>query len=288
MKEQRTTPTWTFPKFSIRSAMRAYILSMLLWSPNLAYSMKINGNEGGGGGNTSVAEFAQIARAIGTTFISESKTPFGKSGKELSSLIDQTEIQPDLGPLKIDGEPVDAINYPLKNLVVLDITRWPGLSVQKKVLLVIHEYLGLLGRPDPRYVKSSEILNQIIKFDTGDWTTSFQKLLTMSQPDSLTSVECKVFEKSYSPSLTFDLEPLVGGLGSTRLLNKDTKIEVSVMFGPRRQVTVDVYPPCSKKVKCEGDAIGGPLIVSVTSNFIGEFVDIEMQLPKFTLVCAAK
>lgn len=245
------------------------------------------GAEGTGGGNTAVAEFYQVARAVAVNVRYESDTLYGISGADLISFIGKIKVEASKGALYLDGKKVDATNTPKEMLIVLDTKAWEALSTIRKVLLVIHELLGLLKKYDADYKLSTQILGDI-QSRSEDWLSSFDLILVMSQSFSKQSVVCKIFDNrkiTHEPMAQFMLEPIAGGVGKDYQIGDEYKFSVSLF---NTQASIMAYPPCSKKTKCSDEAIGGKVIAYTLFNFVGEFRDISLELPEYNVYCEAK
>ncbi len=63
--------------------------------------------------------------------------------------------------IEVDGEPKDAVNFPLRSpqLIVLNCEKWSAaLTDKQKKILVVHEFLPIMGMEDFDYNKSSLVL----------------------------------------------------------------------------------------------------------------------------------
>lgn len=129
------------------------------------YSLAHAGTEIQNGGRTEVAEFKSLASEVIYSF-------------ETSVLLDKREIfVTDFletvnksvvnceSDLFINGEPKDAINYPMRNpqLIKLDCKKWPNLSLLNKYRLAIHEFLFLVGVDDSTYEFSRILVKEFFK-----------------------------------------------------------------------------------------------------------------------------
>ncbi|MEQ1878692.1 MAG: hypothetical protein ABL958_18765, partial [Bdellovibrionia bacterium] len=66
--------------------------------------------------------------------------------------------------------PVDAINQPENNLILLNRSRWRAMRGEesKRQRLVFHEYLGILGIEDGNYQVSSRMKFPVSRMDIGE------------------------------------------------------------------------------------------------------------------------
>ncbi len=260
---------------------------MKIFAIIMALGISANAGNEGGGGNTSVAEFYQVARAVAVHVRYERDTLYGVSGAQLIAYVGQIKVESSKKSLSLRGKKVEAINYPDEKRIELDTKAWNSLSTRRKVLLVIHELLGLLKKPDPNYEVSSKILSDI-QNQSRDWASSFDLILSVSQSFSSQSIVCKIFDNddmTHEPVVQFKLKPIAGGVGEIYQIGDDYKFDVSVS---NTQASIDVYPPCSKKTVCSDEAIGGKRIAYALVNYMGEFKDIDLELPKYNISCSAK
>ncbi len=125
-----------------------------------SFSRASAGPGSGGGGDTYAIEFKRVAEKILETF---SKDP------SLSSIFPQVDLptfREKLLSLKIEtkdrlllnGEEMDAINYPDRNLLLLSRNRWVRISQTPghQASLAFHELLGLMGIDDTMYKVSAK------------------------------------------------------------------------------------------------------------------------------------
>lgn len=110
----------------------------------------------GNGGDAYAIEFKALA--IGIAARIEQEPRIGVSGQALLEAIEKTEVT-SKDELTLDGRPVDAINYPdpEKPRIVLSRKGFDRLRENSadKGVLILHEYLGILGIADERYQQSS-------------------------------------------------------------------------------------------------------------------------------------
>jgi len=122
------------------------ILAFQILSSFKAYAGDSSGVGHGGGGDSVAAEFAKITdEAIGRISVARPVYVQGFYVDEgrLQSKFDVAKIRSVKGPLLLQGKVVVAINYPVRNEIIIDREKWPTLDGDAKLQLVIHEFLGL-------------------------------------------------------------------------------------------------------------------------------------------------
>jgi len=114
---------------------------------------KAQGWDVGGGGNAFAAEFLDIGRTVVRRWNGLPDKAMGHevygwvSLKSFEQALKTAEVKTTEEELKIEGNTVDAVNFPDKQLIVLSLKRWAkNMGFPEKRRLVIHEILGLLGK----------------------------------------------------------------------------------------------------------------------------------------------
>ena len=131
-----------------------------------------------GGGSADTAEFEQIAKALARAFSSQKpKTVFGVTGETLTSITREMRVEAVAKTLQKNGAEVQALNYPSERRIEFNVDSWREIRFEKKVLLVIHEILGLLRQDDEGYTVSSRILSELARSYEGDWEEGFKHAL---------------------------------------------------------------------------------------------------------------
>lgn len=120
----------------------------------------------GGGGDPVAADFAKVAQdAINAMSTLRPVYVVGSHIDEsrLQEKFAIASIKSVKGPLVLDGKTVIAINYPDKNEIVIDRSKWPSLGGDDKVQLAIHEFLGLTFPEisDANYQYSRELADRV-------------------------------------------------------------------------------------------------------------------------------
>lgn len=133
--------------------MRALIFVFTIY-----FSMNALAGPGhGGGGGGAKADFLKMAR-----YLEREVRVFGKAyglampSARLSEKLERLTLATVPGPLMIDGEKVDAKNYPEAVAVELDGAAWLENEPLTKYQVVVHEFLGLLEIPDRKEAKGTE------------------------------------------------------------------------------------------------------------------------------------
>ena len=150
----------------------------------LVAQAKVLGPGDGGGGNAPVAEFLKMGRYFNDFIDGQgSRVDATFPTAELQAVIGRWKVKAVQGPLELDGEKVDAINYPRETRVELDDDTWSKRSVSDKYQNVIHEILGLLEIKDEidgqGYLRSQRLAERTFPKD-GDFSSGS----TSSKPRS--------------------------------------------------------------------------------------------------------
>lgn len=133
------------------------LLSTLLMSQFSSAQIDRKGN----GGDIYAVEFVDTAqKVVDTLVVQQSETAIIKklSEKIRSALVESTDDQ-----LFLDGVRKDAINYPDIEKIIFNRKGWATANERTRMLLVLHEYLGLLRINDSRYSVSGSILKEVAK-----------------------------------------------------------------------------------------------------------------------------
>lgn len=149
---------------TLSAAILSFALAILSSSfPALAAS---EASGAGNGGDPNSLEFVAVGRQIHTLLLSWPKTALPEvAAGDLNLIIDQSEVQTTDKPLFEKDQPVAAKNFPKKKLILVNISAWQGLSgsIDKRMALVLHEYLGLLGIEVNSYTVSSKFMNILVQ-----------------------------------------------------------------------------------------------------------------------------
>lgn len=120
------------------------------------------GDESGHGGDSYASEFIATAKSaleeLGRVPAQEIEPLKIETFREA---VLHTEVHSE-GTLILDGNVVDAINYPGKKQIQINRERWETLRGQSQTAarynLVLHEYLGIMGIDDSQYAISQKLL----------------------------------------------------------------------------------------------------------------------------------
>lgn len=129
------------------------------------------GNEIGHGGDPYAYEFSSIGREIANELVKRSPaifvvvnaSDFLKTVEEVLIVSDEAETVKLMRKRVVNGiqieelVPVDAINYPSLKKILLNRKHWREATFSQKLLLVLHEYLGILGVERDNYNTSYEM-----------------------------------------------------------------------------------------------------------------------------------
>jgi len=118
-----------------------------------------------GGGGIAASEFLQHGNEF-TTLLDKSSFPEELLTEEqfeaIKSSFPRINVQATNGPITLDGQILDAINYPEQLKVVFDQTRWRSMYDTDKMKLVLHELFGLNKIEDRNYVRSRALASALV------------------------------------------------------------------------------------------------------------------------------
>jgi hypothetical protein len=147
----------------------------LLFCSFLNSSVTFAGTETGNGGDGYAAEFILMGKkAVEILKAISLKEVEGVNVLHLSGVILSTEVH-SRDALYLNGQEVDAINYPNKQLIELNRSRWEKIRNEDQTIarytLVIHEYLYLMQINDSQYQVSQKLIQAMSpsKFSTNGW-----------------------------------------------------------------------------------------------------------------------
>ena len=122
------------------------------------YADRGGASSGGGGGDGYAAEFVHTAISI-YAMLKRQKKPL-VNPDQFKMAFDHTRVFSKKA-LSLNGQEVDAINYPDDHRIVVSRARWKELSEQprNKLVLVAHEYFGIMGLNDKSYQLSKSIFD---------------------------------------------------------------------------------------------------------------------------------
>ncbi|MBX2987738.1 MAG: hypothetical protein KF802_07550 [Bdellovibrionaceae bacterium] len=139
-----------------------FLLILQLFFASVAFA---GGETSGGGGNGFAAEFRRFAQQASQAMFEHQVIQVQGRNFDFRAFragVDSAAIVATRDRLVLNGLPVSAINYPLKNTIVFNVDDWAKLSQDSKIQLVIHEFLGLKYSNtinDSDYRWSADLLN---------------------------------------------------------------------------------------------------------------------------------
>ena len=132
------------------------------------------GANSGGGGDAHSIEFIQVANRMAEhIFFIPEHDRLGLDPKLVSETIYSVQVQSVDGKLELNGKSVDAINYPDEKRIEISRASWDGMDAQRRQILALHEYLGIMRIADERYQISRHV------------TTHRQELLNVCESDDV-------------------------------------------------------------------------------------------------------
>lgn len=132
------------------------IFLTVIWVSLAAYAgPRVIGN----GGDIYALQFVSYADKV-LLYLRNSNV-IGLDLKALAKVIETAVVESRTEPLKIKGVDKDAINYPSENRIIFNRNRWSSMINDERLALVLHEYLGLLGKEDVNYAYSKLLLKDM-------------------------------------------------------------------------------------------------------------------------------
>lgn len=124
----------------------------------------IAGTSSSGGGDGDSIEFVQMGYRLNQALRASPMPDF--SIDAFSKAIEATTVNSTDQQLLLGGMVKDAINYPLKGEIVFNLNAWEKANFGRRIRLVFHEYLGILGADDSSY----QITNRLDQYtNIGAW-----------------------------------------------------------------------------------------------------------------------
>ena len=139
-------------------------LSFSTYAGSSGGAKKVKGWRESYGGDSRIAEFKLKAAEV--FYHTRFDSYLGKEYSQILKVVDNLQVNC-RDDLYLDGEKKQAINYPLRNpqLLELDCTTWSQeLTIKQKILLVIHEFLPLMGIEDIDYGTSLKVYEKYLIF----------------------------------------------------------------------------------------------------------------------------
>lgn len=148
---------------------------MIILSLWLFVAPAFAGWDNGNAGDTYTAEFILTARDVAERMkLLPTSELQGIDINALIGAIANTKVH-SMESLQLDGHEVDAINYPSAGQILLSRARWRTLraapETTDRAMLVLHEYLFMIGVDDSQFQRSMRIIPQlgVADFNTSRW-----------------------------------------------------------------------------------------------------------------------
>lgn len=132
----------------------------------VTFAGPVSQGQEGHGGDIAVSIFMGVAQELGDVFLKQQKEIF--PGPQFTVEFHQAFLSTKIFSVEktvLNGMEVDAINYPdIDNpRILINRTRWLDnqLSMQMRSLLVLHEYLSIMGYDDSHYLISYPLINNL-------------------------------------------------------------------------------------------------------------------------------
>lgn len=126
-----------------------------------ATSLQAYGGHEGNGGDVYAIEFMAMAERI----LLHLKKNQIKEVNALKKAIKEVTVESSIQPLLLDGLDKDALNFPKQKKIIFSRLRWNEITLFQKPILVLHEYLGIIGNPDTGYQVSRALLEKYQDFE---------------------------------------------------------------------------------------------------------------------------
>jgi len=119
------------------------------------------GHTHGNGGDAFAQEFVDDARILAQFLTTrDAKLLPHVDSETFLQKLDEITVSSVGEVLYLDGVPKDLINYPRENSIVLSRPRWASIPDRRKLNIILHEMLWMLGIPDRKYENSWAILEE--------------------------------------------------------------------------------------------------------------------------------
>ncbi|MBO9667747.1 MAG: hypothetical protein J7501_13150 [Bdellovibrio sp.] len=113
------------------------------------------------GGDMDAIEFVGIGQQLVKT-LSENRDAVKFDLSKVAKAVDETRVESTSKKLTLDGKDKDAINTPSEKTIVFNRIAWAGKGdLDKKAILVLHEYFGIAGIADQKYDISTAAIEKI-------------------------------------------------------------------------------------------------------------------------------
>ena len=142
----------------IRSLTRLIAALAIIVAPAVPNAAQ-GGANSGGGGDTVAIQFIQTANRLAEhlLFLQEDDRR-GLDPRALGEAVFSVQVQSTEDKLILNGASVDAINYPSEKRILLSRSGWEKANPELRQVLVLHEYLGILGVRDDHYQVSRPVV----------------------------------------------------------------------------------------------------------------------------------
>ncbi|KHD89800.1 MAG: hypothetical protein OM95_01655 [Bdellovibrio sp. ArHS] len=113
------------------------------------------------GGDMDAIEFVGIGQQLVKT-LGEHRGLLKFDLNTLAKAVDETRVESTTKKLTLDGMDKDAINTPSAKRIVFNRIAWAGKGdLDKKAILVLHEYFGIAGVADQKYDLSTSTIEKV-------------------------------------------------------------------------------------------------------------------------------
>ncbi len=133
-----------------------YMHIILLITSLLTTQAAIAGKESHGG-DSYAQEFVSLGRVIAKSLLSKKLVLPNVEPERFNNQVEITQVVT-LDKTIFEGAEVDAVNYPAENRIELNRKRWGQYEtdIKRKMMLVLHEYLGVMRTGDYHYEISKD------------------------------------------------------------------------------------------------------------------------------------
>ena len=148
---------------STKTAIMFFVMTSLLSVGAFAGKSGGGGGGEGNGGDGCLAEFVAIGRNLARMLPELDVTAVDQ--KAFYNTIDETTVRVTHEALYADGQRVQAVNFPAKKLVVVNKSLCDTLATPAtaKVMIVFHEYLGIMGLEKSGDYRISSTIAELLK-----------------------------------------------------------------------------------------------------------------------------
>lgn len=129
------------------------------------------GDRIGNAGDKDVIRFVTLGQKAARAFANMPAAKFPEiTAARFQEGVEDIEVTMTIMPLKKDGVEVNALNHPNRKLIEVNRGRWRNgfSSIQDRLTLVVHEYLGAMGVNDTRYKISTRFASFLSAADLAE------------------------------------------------------------------------------------------------------------------------